>query len=112
MEHDTSKEKLLEKHEQVEKQRTTSGGAMLYVTFKKRASTDRKMHISISDGDYKLKHIKRLIWRNMKLAHQYRYFFKTWCPEVNQVILDEVCYENQVIPKWNNNVIVYLETKN
>lgn len=55
---DTSKEK---------QQKTKTGSAILYVTFRKKASL-HKIRIPIKDGDYKIKHIKCLIWRNMEVS--------------------------------------------
>ena len=80
----------------------------LYVIFRTKAS-NRKMHIRLSNHDYKVKHIKRLIWRSMQLANRYRYFFQCWCPEINQMVLDEGCSDSQVVSTCNKNVIVYVE---
>lgn len=82
-----------------------------YVYFRTKTSKRRKICIPISNDEYKLKVIKQMIWRNLQLANRYRYFFRTWCQEIEQEILDEGWNDNQVVPKLSSKLCM-LKTAN
>ncbi len=57
----------------------------------------------------RLKDIKKTIQLSYRIRRSWRYFFLTWCKELNREIKHEVVSDYEMIPTYLNMIFLYIE---
>ena len=57
----------------------------------------------------KLKDIKDILRKKIRIGKRWRYFFLTWCKELNTKVKHEVVNDSEIVPQYRNSYFIYIE---